>query len=103
MSLTKRLKAEIHSLNRLNPNISVFIVYGLMHDVFLHMYRPFAVKFLERMGGTDFHIALLSALPGLGAALALLPGAVIIGRHKSKQKLTSAFFLVSRFFILLIA
>lgn len=99
----KRLKAEFHSLNRLNPNITVFIAYGLLYDVFLHIYKPFAIKFLERLGGTEFHIALLSALPGFGAALALLPGAILIGRRKSKQKLTSAFFLVSRFFILLIA
>ena len=101
--ITKRLKAEFNYINRLNPNISVFIAYGLLYDVFLHMYRPFAVKFLERLGGTAFHIALLSSLPGLGAALVLLPGAIIIGKQKSKQKLTSAFFLVSRLFILIIA
>jgi len=103
MSLTKRLKAEFKSLNRLNPNISVFIVYGLLYDVFLNIYKPFAVKFLERLGGTDFHIALFNALPGLGAAFALLPGAILIGRLKSKQKLTFWIFLFSRFFILLIA
>jgi len=103
MSITKRIKAEIRSLNVLNPNITVFIAYGLLYDVFLNVYRPFAVKFLERIGGTEFHIALFNALPGLGAALAILPGAILIGRHKSKQKLTLGFFLVSRFFILLIA
>ncbi|MCL2699246.1 MAG: MFS transporter [Defluviitaleaceae bacterium] len=103
MSVTKRIKAEINSLNRLNPNITVFITYGLLFDVFFNMYRPFATKFLERMGGTAFHIALFNALPGLGAALVILPGAIILSRRKSAQKLTSIFFLISRLFILLIA
>lgn len=103
MSIKRRIEAEVNSLNRLNPNITIFIVYGLLYDVFLNIYKPFAVKFLERLGGTDFHIALYNALPGLCAALMLLPGSIMIGRRRSKKKITAVFFLLSRIFILIIA
>jgi MFS family permease len=78
----------------------VFIIYGLLYDMMLNVYRPFAVKFLERVGGTEFHISMFYALPGLVAAAAALPGSILIARKTRKKNITTVFFLVSRAFIL---
>ena len=84
-------------------NVWIFIMYGLMFDLVNNLWRPFAVKFLERLGGTEFEIALLSALPGLVAAIVLLPGAIIFRRFTNQKRATAAFILISRAMLLLIA
>ena len=84
-------------------NVWIFIMYGLMFDLVNNLWRPFAVKFLERLGGSEFEIALLSALPGLVAALVLLPGAILFRRFTNQKRATGAFILVSRAMLLLIA
>ena len=84
-------------------NIWIFIMYGIMFDLVNNLWRPFAVKFLERLGGTEFEIALLSALPGLVAAIVLLPGAIIFRRFTNQKRATGAFILISRAMLLLIA
>ncbi len=103
MDYVGRFKSNIARLNAINPNIMVFITYGLFYDVFLSMYKPFATKFLERIGGTEYHIALYNSLPGLVAALVLLPGCIFVSRRREKKKITTIFFLVSRFLVLLLA
>lgn len=90
-------------MNRLNPNILIFIVYGLLYDTVINIYKPFAVKFLERLGGDEFHISLYNSLPGLVAALALVPGIFFISRFKRKKNVTTVFFFISRLFFAVIA
>jgi len=84
-------------------NVWTFIMYGLLFDVVNNLWRPFAVKFLERLGGTEFEIALLSALPGAVAAIVLLPGAILFRRFTSKKRATAAFILISRGMLLALA
>ena len=84
-------------------NVWIFIMYGLLFDMTNNLWRPFAVVFLERLGGTEFHIALLSALPGLVAAIALLPGAILFRRFTNQKRATASFILISRAVLLGIA
>jgi len=84
-------------------NIGIFIMYGLLFDMVNNLWRPFSVRFLERLGGGEFEIALLSALPGAVAALVLLPGAVLFRKFTNKKRATAAFILISRATLLLIA
>ena len=84
-------------------NVWTFIMYGLLFDMVNNLWRPFSVKFLERLGGTELEIALLSALPGLVAAIVLLPGAIIFRRFTNKKRATAVFILISRASLLAIA
>ena len=84
-------------------NVWIFIVYGLLFDTLNNLWRPFSVKFLERLGGSEFEVALLSALPGLVGAAVLLPGAIIFRRFINPKKATATFILISRAMLLGIA
>lgn len=95
------LRSDMRSMK--GTNIWFFIMYGLLFDVVNNLWRPFSVKFLERLGGGTFEIALLSALPGLVAALILLPGAFLFRRFTNKKRATAAFIMISRTMLLFIA
>ena len=84
-------------------NVWIFIVYGLLFDTLNNLWRPFSVKFLERLGGSEFDIAMLSALPGLVAALVLLPGAFLFRKFTNQKRATAAFILISRLMLVAIA
>jgi MFS family permease len=81
-------------------NIWIFIMYGLLFDTAANLWRPFALPFLNRLGGTAFHITLLNSLPGAVAAIVLLPGALLFRRFANQKKATAAFILVSRALLL---
>ena len=103
-----RFKAGIWSMRSSisemrGTNVWVFIMYGLMFDLVNNLWRPFAVKYLERLGGGELEIALLSALPGLVAAIVLLPGAIIFRRFTNQKRATATFILISRAMLLLLA
>jgi len=106
--IPKRVKQAFSSMGKeikhmRGSNVWIFIMYGLLFDMSNNLWRPFAVRFLERLGGTEFHISLLSALPGLVAALVLLPGAVLFRKFTNKKRATAMFILISRASLLLIA
>ena len=84
-------------------NVWIFIMYGLLFDMVNNLWRPFAVVFLERLGGTEFEIAMLSSLPGLVAAIVLLPGAILFRKFTNQKRATAAFILLSRAALLCIA
>lgn len=90
-------------LRRSDRNILIFIGYGLLYDLFINLYKPFSVKFLDRLGGDSFHISLLNSLPGILAVFALIPGSLIINRFNHKKGIISIFFLISRSFVLALA
>jgi len=94
---------DLKLLLRRNPNVSVFIIYGMLFETVQNMWRPFAVKFLSRLGGGAYEISLLNALPGIVAALTLIPGAAFISRLTDKKKATTAFFAASRAMLLFAA
>lgn len=69
----------------------------------INIWKPFGVKFLQRIGGDSFHISLLNSLPGLVAAVSLFPASIIISRLKKKKKITAVFIFISRFILFITA
>jgi hypothetical protein len=69
----------------------------------MNLFKPFTVKFLYRLGGTDFQVSLLNALPGLIAVITTIPGILLINNTINKKKVMFKFFLTSRLFLLLFA
>jgi len=96
-----RFYYEFRRLRRLDSNIIVFVKYGLLYDIMLNLYRPFAVKFLTRLGGEEFHISLFNSVPGIVAVFALIPGALFLSRFKSLKRVTAMLFAMSRIVLLL--
>ncbi|MCL2189869.1 MAG: MFS transporter [Defluviitaleaceae bacterium] len=84
-------------------NVWIFILYGLLFDTAANLWRPFALPFLNRLGGTELHITLLNSLPGAVAAIVLLPGALLFRRFANQKRATAIFILVSRALILVLA
>jgi len=97
------IKRNIRLLNRQNPNIVIFIIYGLLFDVSLNIYKPFAVKFLSRLGGGAGLITLFNSMPGIIAALMLLPGTLFMSRRKNMKSATAAVLYSARCFLPIIA
>ena len=91
---------EFRSFNRIDPNILIFVKYGLLFDLMFNLYRPFSVKFLTRLGGNEFHISLFNSIPGVVAVFALIPGALFISRFRDKKIITAILFGISRLFLL---
>ncbi|MCL2199238.1 MAG: MFS transporter [Defluviitaleaceae bacterium] len=99
-----RFKEFLHGIKQMRgTNVWVFIMYGLLFDMVNNLWRPFSARFLERLGGGEFEIALLTSLPGAVAALVLLPGAIIFRKFTNKKRATAAFILISRAVLLFIA
>jgi len=103
-----RIKGSIASVGQelfqlRGTNVWIFVMYGLLFDTVSNLWRPFSAKFLERLGGGELEIALLSALPGLVAAVVLLPGAMLFRRFTNKQRATAMFIIISRALLLGIA
>lgn len=90
-----------------NPNYKInyklFIAYGVMFELMMRLYQPFQAKFLQRLGGSDVHIALMSSLPGLVMAFIVLPGAIYLNRLEDKHKATGRLIMISRMFLLMFA
>lgn len=66
-------------------NLRLFILSGIYSTIMLNLYNPFIVKYLERLGGNEFHISLLNSLPGLIGIIFSLPGALYITKHRHKS------------------
>jgi hypothetical protein len=81
----------------------IFALYGILYETALNFYKPFSIKFLERIGGTELEISLFNALPGLVTLFAILPGALWLRRSKDNQKTTGRLILSGRLFLLAMA
>ena len=101
--MTGRFKRGLAELTRLSPNIPVFIVYGLLYDAAVNVYKPFSMKFLTRLGGDETFISLMNSLPGIIAAAVILPGAIFLNRFRNIKRVTRVLFLTSRSVLLAIA
>lgn len=84
----------------LDSNMFYYVLNGVLFTIVTNLYKPFAQKFIFRLAGTEFHVSLFNALPGLVAVFAIIPGIVLMSRSKNKKGITSAFFFFSRLFIL---
>lgn len=103
----KRIKSSfeknINNLRMESHNTFIFVMYGLIYDMVVNLHKPFTVKFLERLGGNEFHISLYNSLPGLMAFIALIPIVLSLNKFKSQKEMATIFLTISRTFILLLA
>lgn len=91
------------STGKIDNNMRIFAFYGILYETALNFYKPFSVKFLERIGGSELEIALFNALPGLVTLIAILPGALWLRRSENTQKTTGRLILTGRLFLLAMA
>lgn len=80
-----------------------FILYGVLFEVMTNFYKPFAVKFLERIGGDELAMSLFNSLPGFITVLAVIPGAIYLRKQGSLQKTILRLIASSRLILILIA
>lgn len=97
MALSKTYK-DIDS-----QNMYFYIVNGILFTLVTNLYKPFAQKFLYRLGGGETHVSLYNSLPGLIALFAIIPGVLYMCKAVNKKKVLSKIFLLSRFITLLYA
>lgn len=62
------------------------ILEGIVYTMVINLYNPFVQMFEKRMGGNDFHTALLNAIPPLVAIFVLIPFGIIIERINRKKQ-----------------
>lgn len=86
-------------------NLRIFIIFGILFELMNVFYNPYAMKFLERIGGNEFHISLVNSTKGIIMIFTALPAAFIINKIVDKQKATAnnvlfmAIIVLSMFFI----
>ncbi|HYF83308.1 MAG TPA: MFS transporter [Clostridia bacterium] len=94
------IKGRVAGDKLLANNIKYYVLNGVLFTIVTNMYKPFAQKFIFRLNGSEFHVSLFNALPGMVAVFAIIPGIVFMSRAVSKKKVTGIFFFLSRLFIL---
>lgn len=83
-------------------NLYYYILYGMIYEFGFRLYNPYQVKFLERIGGSDFDISLFNSLPGLIMVFTTLPAILLLKNSKSLS-ITSKMIVLQRFFVLMYA
>jgi Na+/melibiose symporter-like transporter len=81
------------------PNLKYFILYGMIYEFAIRLYQPYQVKFLERIGGDEFHISLFNSMPGLIMVFTVLP-VILFLRNIDAKKMTGWSLVLMRIFIL---
>ena len=74
-------------------NMYYFITNGILFTLVVNLYKPFAQKFLYRLGGSETHVSLYNSLPGLIALFGIIPGVLYMCKAMSKKKTLSGIFL----------
>lgn len=86
-----------------NQNIKYYAINGILFTMVAVLSKSYAIKFLDRLGGTEFHFSLFNALPGFVAIFTTIPGILLIQKGKSKRKILGTFFYISRLMPLFLA
>lgn len=94
------IKGRVAGDKLLANNIKYYVLNGVLYTIVTNLYKPFAQKFIFRLEGSEFHVSLFNALPGMVAVFAIIPGIIFMSRAVSKKKITGIFFFLSRLFIL---
>jgi len=81
-------------------NIIYYAINGILFTIVVNLYKPYASKFIFRLGGTDSHVSLFTSLPGLIAVFVTIPSLILMSKTSNKKKIMIKFFLGSRLFIL---
>lgn len=90
----------VSALRSLSPAARTFILYGLLYDTVLNLYKPFAPVFLQRLGGDAAGIFFLNYMPALFSAAILLPALLTVKAMKDSGRAGLFFLCLSRFFLL---
>jgi MFS family permease len=96
----------LNSLNRrfnMSNNYKFYIWNGILFTLMTSLSKTYAVKFLYRLGGNEFHVSLFNALPGFVAVFAIIPGIILINNTNNRKLVMGRFFLASRIFTLCFA
>lgn len=81
-------------------NIIYYSLNGILFTLVVNLYKPFAAKFIFRLGGNGSDVSLSTSLPGLIAAFVTIPALIFMSNNSDKKKTMVRFFLGSRLFIL---
>lgn len=81
-------------------NIKYYVLNGILFNIVVNLYKPFAAKFIFRLGGTESHVSLSTSLPGLIAVFVTIPGLIMMSNTSDKKRNMMRFFLGSRLFVL---
>ena len=46
-------------------NLKVYIGFGILFELMNTLFNPYAMKYLERIGGSDFDVTLFNGLKGI--------------------------------------
>ncbi len=90
---------------KFKSNLRIFIIFGVLFELMNVFYNPYAMKFLERIGGNAFHFSLINSTKGIIMVFTALPAAFLIDKIADKQKATAnivllmAIIIFSLFFI----
>lgn len=84
-------------------NLRVFITFGILFEIMNVFYNPYAMKFLERIGGSEFDISLINSTKGIIMIFTALPAAFFINRVLDKRKLTANAVFVMALIVLTMA
>ena len=93
--LRKQAECTVSFMNeKFKHNLRIFIIFGVLFELMNVFYNPYAMKFLERIGGNEFHISLINSTKGIIMIFTALPAAFIINKIIDKQKATDNMVLV---------
>lgn len=59
------------------------LIDGMLYSAMVGLTNPFFGILAVKLGATDFQLGLLTSLPALLSLLAMIPGAIIVGRYRS--------------------
>lgn len=97
------MKKYTHGLFGSSDNMKYYALNGILFTLVSVLVRSYAIKFLDRLGGTAFHYSLFNALPGFVAIFTTLPGMLFIRNGVSKERTLRLFFYASRILPLFLA
>ncbi|MDP4092360.1 MAG: MFS transporter [Bacillota bacterium] len=77
------------SKSSVDKNSLFFIYEGIAITIIINIANPFFTMFGKRMGAGDYQIGLISSIPALMGILAVIPGAMLVGRFRDKKKVVA--------------
>ncbi len=84
----------------MKSNQRVNMINGIFLALALNLTKPYNAKFVLRLGGSDYHVAMISSLPAIVAALSLIPISIWIEQAEDQQKRTAILMFLHKLFYL---
>ncbi len=67
-------------------NIKIYVIFGVLFELMIAATRPYVAKFLIRLGGGSFDVALFNAMKGIFMIFVVLPGVYFVNKASNKMK-----------------